>query len=183
MQEFLERYPEVLKRTFETGAHFPCVFPKFRLAGDFVPDFVIVGHRSRWLWNVDFVEIEPAALALERPMFNQSEQTANRLRDAETQVLHWVSWMKDNEQTFFLPKVLEKLKAVDAWDAKPDYYQLSDPPRQGMDVGYHIVIGRRANFDKWADRYRQTQWNQRIEVLPWDRLLDNACSVFNGLTS
>ena len=39
LQDFLEKHPEVLLRTFDHGAYFPTLFPKFRLADEFNSGF------------------------------------------------------------------------------------------------------------------------------------------------
>lgn len=46
LQSFLKEHPEILVSTFNQGAHYPMVLPKFRLADELIPDFVMVGRRS-----------------------------------------------------------------------------------------------------------------------------------------
>ena len=77
LQEFLEAHPSIVRQAFDGGSYYPTVFPKFSLAGEFIPDFVMIGHRSSWMWTVDLIEIEPSVL--ERPLFNRADQPTGRL--------------------------------------------------------------------------------------------------------
>ena len=126
LQEFLQKHPEIIIHAFEAGAHLSTVFPKFRLADDFIPDFVMIGHRSSWSWDVDLIEIEPAIL--NGPLFNKSNQSTGRLRVAESQITKWQVWMKAKED-FFVQRALDKLKEVGAWDKIPKFYYLSNGNR------------------------------------------------------
>ena len=83
LQKFLESHPDIMRDTFNAGSYYATVFPQFSLAGEYIPDFVMIGHRSSWMWTVDLIEMEPSVL--ERPLFNKSDQSTGRLRDAEGQ--------------------------------------------------------------------------------------------------
>jgi hypothetical protein len=175
LQEFLKTHPAILSRAFYQGAFYPTVFPKFELSNDFVPDFVIVAHRSSWSWDVDLIEIEPPVI--EGGLFNQKRQPKGRLRDAEAQITDWQNWMRQYEQSIFVPTALEALKGKGAWDGRPEYYKLSNDTWQAMTVWHRIIIGRRTDFSDWGDKYRRTKWEEsgnRIEIVPWDRLLEVA---------
>jgi hypothetical protein len=172
LQTFLENHTEVLVRAFSQGAQYPVVIPKFRLAGSFIPDFVMIGHRSSYSWDVDLIEIEPAIL--ERPLFNQERQSTGRLRGAESQITDWQNWMRANGE-LFTRSVLQELKSRQAWDARPQFYNLSNGTSQDMVVWYRIIIGRRSDFEGWGNQYRTNTWdrsNHREEIVTWDRLLD-----------
>lgn len=172
LQKFLERYPEILVRTFFQGAFEQKVFPKFELADDFVPDFVMIGQRSDYSWDVDLIEIEPAVYTMS--LFNQSRQSTGRLRDAEAQIRDWQVWMRNNSD-FFISRALRELKACHAWDRNPESYNLSNGTNQNMGIWYRIVIGRRTDFNGWGDNYRNNTWEEsghRIEIVTWDRLLE-----------
>ncbi len=171
LQKFLEANPSILKRAFNGGSYFPTVFPKFSLAGEFIPDFVMIGHRSSWVWTVDLIEIEPSVL--DKPLFNKKDQPTGRLRDAENQIFKWQTWMEINRDTFFVSKALNLLKERGAWDAEPKFYQLSEGTHQWMHIRYRIVIGRRELFGRWGNTYRSQKYDQQhIEIVPWDRLLE-----------
>lgn len=170
LQRFLEAHPEVIEDTFDSGSYFTTVFPQFSLAGEYVPDFVMIGHRSNWMWNVDLIEIEPSVL--EKPLFNKAKQAAGRLRDAEGQVDKWKAWMGGYKDSIFVPKALEKLKQRRAWDERPEFYHLSEGNRQTIDVWYRIIIGRRQHFEGWGNKYRDLRYAQHVEIVPWDRLLE-----------
>ena len=168
LQEFLEANPYVIQTTFNAGSSYPTVFPKFSLAEEYIPDFVMIGHRSVWMWTVDLIEIEPAVL--ERPMFNRAGQSTGRLRDAEGQVSKWKAWMGKYEKTYFIPKALKMLKELRAWDAEPRFYELR--PYHPVHVWYRIVIGRRKDFEGWGNDYRELKYRDHVEIVPWDRLLE-----------
>lgn len=172
LQNFLDKHQKILVGTFNQGAYYSTVFPKFTLADEFTPDFVMIGHRSFYSWDVDLIEIEPAVF--DRPLFNKKGQSTWRLRDAETQITNWQSWMKKHRD-YFVTKALEKLKEKKAWDDKPKFYNLSYGTYQDITVWYRIIIGRRKDFVEWGNQYRNTKWeesNHRIEIVSWDRLLD-----------
>ena len=179
LQLFLEKHPEILRRTFNLGAAFPTVFPKFCLADEFIPDFAIIGHRSSWMWNVDLIEIEPANL--DGPLFNKKRQSTGRLRDAESQIKDWQAWMAKYGDTVFVRRALKMLKERQAWDKRPEFYHLPDGvTSQAMTVMYRIVIGRRTDFEGWGTEYQELIWREsghRIEIVPWDRLLDKAKQI------
>ena len=137
-----------------------------------MPDFVMIGHRSVWLWEVHLIEIEPALLP--KPIFTQAGHSSGRLLGAERQISDWREWMEKNRNAYFVDKALKCLRERGAWDAQPSYYNLSDGTSQHMNVWYHIVIGRREQF-KEQDGYRfLKQQNEHVEIVPWDRLLEHA---------
>jgi hypothetical protein len=176
LQAFLKRYPRILIDTFNQGAQYPTVFPKFKLADELIPDFITIGRRSGTQytsWDVDLIEIEPSILA--KPLFNKKGQITGRLRDAEGQIIKWQQWMKINEQRIFVPKALKELKRKHAWDEHPQFYNPSHHMHQSMLISYRIIIGRRKDFGDIGDEYRINKWEEsgrRFEIVPWDRLLD-----------
>ncbi len=168
LQKFLEDNPRILIFSFYQGAKGPTVFPKFRLADDFIPDFVVIGARSYGgSWDVDLVEIEPAVL--DRPLFNSKGQSAGRLRDAEGQITKWQTWMAQYGQSVFVPKALNALKAIRAWDFWPELYQPLRGTYYHFIPHYRIVIGRRTDFTGWGDQYRANAKNNGIDIATWDR--------------
>lgn len=174
LQKFLETHKELLISTFNQGAYFSTVFPKFELGDELIPDFVMVGHRSRWSWDVNLIEIEPAIL--NKPLFNKQRQSTGRLRTAEGQIQDWQMWM-NKHSGYFTTRMLQELKKIGAWDKKPQFYELSDGTNQSMTVWYRIVIGRRNDFQGQGDEYRRHKSQEsgnRVEIVTWDRLLDKA---------
>ncbi len=173
LQLFLEKHPRILIRTFNEGAHYPTVFPKFHLADQFVPDFVMIGHRSVWSWDVNLIEIEPALCG--RPLFNRGRQSTGRLRIAEAQIADWQAWMEKYRDGCFVPRALEELKKVKAWDKTPGFYSLSDGNHQTLTAWYRIIVGRRHDFQGWGTKYQNLKWTEsghRVEIVTWDRLLE-----------
>lgn len=182
LQTFLERNPRILISTFNQGAQYPAILPKFRLAGELIPDFVMIGRRSGTQytsWDVDLIEIEPPII--DGGLFNKKGQSKGRLRDAETQIMQWQQWMKTKEQTYFVGKALEELKKEHFWDKDPQFYNPSNHMHQSMLISYRIIIGRRENFGDTGDKYRVHKWEEssrRFEIVPWDRLLEQ-CQLLN----
>lgn len=178
LQSFLERHPDIIVNTFNQGAYYPVVFPKFHLADEFIPDFIMIGHRSVGPWNVDLIEIEPAVL--DTPLFNKQHQSTGRLRIAEGQVTQWQIWIERN-RGFFLQRAIDKILEEHAWDESFCFHTATRNDVNFM-VWYRIVIGRRKDFDTWGNRYRTNKWrnsSNRVEIVPWDRLLDKAKQIGN----
>ena len=176
LQSFLEKHPDILVRCFNQGAYYSTVFPKFRLSDEFIPDFVMIGHRSVWSWDVDMIEIEPSVN--KEGLFNNQRQSKERLRGAEAQIKDWQAWMKKYGDNVFIPRALEKLKEKKAWDKEPKFYNLNGP-FQWMTVWYRIIIGRRHHFEGWGTTYQSLIWEEsghRKEIVTWDRLLDKVNS-------
>jgi len=176
LQSFLERHPNVIVNTFCQGAQYPVVFPKFRLADELIPDFVMIGHRSGASWDVDLIEIEPAVL--NESLFNRKRQPKGRLRTAEGQVAQWQVWI-ERQREFFVRRAIDKILNEHAWDESPFFHAAT---RNDISVmfWYRIVIGRRTDFDTWGNRYRTNKLREtrnRVEIVTWDRLLDKARQI------
>ena len=174
LQKFLEEHLEILICTFSQGAFYPFVFPKFHLSDEFIPDFVIVGHRSVWSWDVDLIEIEPAAFN-DQTLFNKQGQSTGRLRMSETQIRNWQDWMRKNKDSIFVPRALDKLKSAKVWDEHPEFYKPSDGTHQHLIVWYRIIIGRKKDFERSRINYQNSCWENsghRVEIVTWDRLLE-----------
>jgi hypothetical protein len=134
----------------------------------------MIGHRSSWSWDVDLIEIEPAVL--KESLFTQNNLSTGHLRIAEGQITNWQVWM-NAKKDFFVQRAVEKLKEVGAWNAHPKFYNLSNGNSQSMLVMYRIIIGRRKDFEGWGNKYQNIIWDRsghRIEIVPWDRLLDKS---------
>jgi len=181
LQSFLERHPDIIVNTFSQGAHYSVVFPKFRLADEFIPDFVMIGHRSGTSWDVDLIEIEPAVL--NGKLFNKQRQTTGRLRIAEKQVTDWQIWIERNRE-FFVRRVIDRILEEHLWHRSPFFNAVTRNDISFI-VWYRIVIGRRTDFDTWGNRYRTNVWrnsSNRVDIVTWDRLLDKAkqADLVNG---
>ena len=175
LQSFLENHPDIIS-TFCQGAYYPVVFPKFHLADELIPDFVMIGHRSASSWDVDLIEIEPAVL--NEPLFNKKHQSTGRLRIAEGQVTEWQVWMERN-RGFFVQRAIDKILEKHAWD---ESFRFDTATRNDVSimVWYRIIIGRRTDFDTWGNRYRTNKFREtsnRVEIVTWDRLLDKAKQI------
>jgi hypothetical protein len=124
LQSFLEAHPDILINTFFQGAHYPVIFPKFNLADERTPDFVMAAHRSGPLWDVDFIEIEPAVL--KEKLFNKQRQSTGRLRIAEGQITDWQVWIEKHKD-FFIRRAIEKIRENHVWDKSPFFTSATGP--------------------------------------------------------
>jgi len=176
LQGFLEEHPDVILNTFSQGAYYSVVFPKFHLADEFIPDFVMIGHRSAASWDVDLIEIEPAVL--NGKLFNKQRQTTGRLRIAEKQVTDWQIWIERNRE-FFVRRAIDRILGEHAWDRNP-FFHAATRNEGDLMVWYRIVIGRRTDFNTWGNRYRTNKLREtgnRVDIVTWDRLLDKARQI------
>ena len=176
LQSFLERHPDIIVNTFSQGAYYSVVFPKFRLADEFIPDFVMTGHRSGASWDVDLIEIEPAVL--NGKLFNKQRQTTGRLRIAEKQVTDWQIWIERNRE-FFVRQAIDRILEEHLWDRSPFFNAVTRNDISFI-VWYRIVIGRRTDFNTWGNRYRTNKLREtsnRVDIVTWDRLLDKARQI------
>ena len=176
LQSFLEKHPDIIVNTFYQGAHYPVVFPQFHLADEFIPDFVMIGHRSGVSWDIDLIEIEPALL--NDKLFNKQRQTKGRLRLAEKQVTDWQIWIERNKE-FFVQRVIDRILEEHLWNGSPFFNTVT---RNDVSVmfWYRIVIGRRTDFNTWGNRYRTNKLREtsnRVDIVTWDRLLDKARQI------
>ncbi len=172
LQSFLEQHPDIIGHTFAHGLY-AVLFPKFRLADEFIPDFVRIGQTSAPDCDVDLIEIEPAVL--NEKLFNKKHESTGRLRIAEGQITQWQVWMERNRE-FFERRVLDRISSEHVWDDTP-FFEATTRHNLTFMVCYRIIIGRRTNFDTWGNRYRTNVYRNssgRVEIVTWDRLLDNA---------
>ena len=173
LQSFLEEHPNIIVSTFYQGAQYPVVFPKFRLANELIPDFVMIGHRSAASWDVDLIEIKPAIL--NEKLFNSQRQPTGHLRTAEGQVTRLQVWIERTRE-FFVRQAIDKILEEHAWDNSP-FFSAATRNDISFMVWYRIVIGRRTDFNTWGNRYRTSKLIEtinRVEIVTWDRLLDKA---------
>ena len=167
IQNFLSHHPAVLLSTFgHPWAVNECI-PKMKLGIEYVTDFVIVTGQS-YSYDITLIELEPP---LAKP-FTSSGKYARRLNDAMGQLNDWFSWIEMN-RAYFLNTVSKSMKSL---------YGASQVGRviNGNDQIFFsskIVIGRRAMLSE-ADNLRRSavyaSTNKKIEIVPYDRLLDVA---------
>ncbi len=170
LQKYLENNPEIISKTFHEGAQNPLVIPLYKLANNYITDFIFVGVRSYGSLDVHLIEIEPAIN--EKPLFNNSNQSTGRLRVAEGQIMDWRTWMNEYEN-FFKVQLINTIKKLGRWDNNLLSKITTNAIRHDI-IYYHIIIGRRKDFDGEGDKYRHTyqaRSGNREEIATWDRLL------------
>jgi len=165
LQAMLEERPGLLLYAL-VGGFYPAatprsaLFPKVRLGEKHETDFAFVNTNSagaRWV----LVEIERS----HAPIFTQKGDPSADLTHALRQVTDWRTWIQDNrayaENAF--NELLRMTELHHKWGTR-----LQDPK-------YYVVIGRRAGLTEDMNRRRLTMCEQNagLEIVTWDRLLDD----------
>ncbi|MFZ2630352.1 MAG: Shedu anti-phage system protein SduA domain-containing protein [Desulfosalsimonadaceae bacterium] len=162
-QEYLSRNTEISVKAFFPVGSYLC-FPKFRFGLDFVSDFILVQ-----LWSTTtrilLIELEPPTVT----PFNRNGTFGRRLNGAIQQVISWNAWIRDNNQ-HFIDLIARKVQRDN-----PNSYSAISTRLKYNTILSKIIIGRRAHLSdkdntQRAAFYLDTQ--ERIEILPYDRLLD-----------
>lgn len=160
-QQYLACHQPLLIRALGFWGQQECI-PKFKFGNDYVSDFVIVSPYS-YRTAVALVELEPPTA---RP-FTKDGKYAERLNDAIGQVNDWLAWIRQNND-YFLRCLAARLQAPE------DAYRNMLRDRL-LEVIGRIVIGRRSMMSEHDDLRRGSLYDQtsgRIEIIPYDRLLD-----------
>ncbi|MEV6362146.1 Shedu anti-phage system protein SduA domain-containing protein [Nocardia asteroides] len=150
LQKVLEQYPELLA-PLVTGNHGTWVIPQTRLAGTYIPDFVIAGITSAGIEWV-LIELETPAVRLHT---NDNGYTA-QVRHGMKQIKDWRGWLENN---------------LDMARRPQSEHGLGLPGIRARPRG--IVIASRSSGPTMdVDRTRQDTYDEeRIEVMTYDRLV------------
>jgi hypothetical protein len=166
LQEIFVKYPYILLRQFNGAWNYYTIIPQFGLAGQYIPDFLIISGDSG-CWHLYFIELEsPKA-----KVFNKDGKPSRQLATAQRQITDWAMWLSANKD-FLIQRLSELLPA---WMAKTGGTtpSLLDK-RQHIDVGYHIVIGRRMEMSE-QDKMRRAYWSPTPystgTIVSYDRFL------------
>jgi len=164
-QSYLSLHSNILVKAFFSIGTYLC-FPKFRFGSEFVSDFVLVQ-----LWStttrIVLIELEPPTVI----PFNKNGSYGKRLNGAVQQVTSWNAWIRENNG-YFLDSIARKVQ-----DDRPESFSAISTRLRYNIILSKIIIGRRAHLSevdnsRRAAFYLDTQ--ERIEILPYDRLLDVA---------
>jgi Domain of unknown function (DUF4263)/CHAT domain len=145
--------------------------PKFQLGTDYVSDFVVVTGQS-FHYDIALVKLESPF----DPPFPQEGKRNQRLNTALEEVNDWFSWIHENEDYFLrsLTKVMSGGYGA-SQIANSRHNRFRDNGRYRELVSAKIVIGRRSMLTEDDNKRRATildQTSRRIEILPYDRLLE-----------
>jgi hypothetical protein len=145
--------------------------PQFQLGTDYVSDFVVVTGQS-FHYDITLVKLESPF----DPPFTQEGRRNQRLNTALEEVNDWFSWIHENEDYFLrsLTKVMSNGYGANQI-ANSRQNRFRDNGRYRELVSAKIVIGRRSMLTEDDNKRRATildQTSRRIEILPYDRLLE-----------
>jgi hypothetical protein len=145
--------------------------PKFQLGTDYVIDFVVITGQS-FHYDIALVKLESPF----DPPFTQEGRRNQRLNTALEEVNDWFSWIHENED-YFLRSLTKAMSdgygASQVADSRRNRFR--DNGRYREFVSAKIVIGRRSILTEDDNKRRATildQTSRRIEILPYDRLLE-----------
>lgn len=145
--------------------------PKFPLGADYTSDFVVVTGQS-FHYDIALVKLESPF----DPPFVKDGKRSQRLNQALEQVNDWFSWIHENED-YFLRSLTKAMQ--DGYGASQisslHRNRFRDNGRYRELISARIVIGRRSMLTEEDNKRRATildQTSKRIEILPYDRLLE-----------
>lgn len=148
LQEFLTKYPFILKEQLPHGTH---VVPKFKFGGKYVSDFLVSDVTSGGTFWV-LVELEPVGVAL----VTKDGQLSQRVREGVQQVRDWRTWLQRNRDFAIRPVSEDGLGLGDI---------------QGI-WGW-VIVGRRSQVTPRFNQLRQQVADEsNIEIKTYDRLLE-----------
>jgi Domain of unknown function (DUF4263) len=146
---------------------------KFRLAEQFVPDFLLVGLQSYSNCPrpmVAFIEIE----RVDMPLFTKNGDPTSQLTHAIRQVTDWREWVQNNRP--YLKATLQKTLAESELRDCEDYLRYDrrfDLIADGVSDRYFVFAGRRHSMSLSA-RLRLAQMNEAftyyLRVMTYDAL-------------
>lgn len=145
--------------------------PEFRLGSDYISDLIVVTGQS-FHYDIALVKLESPL----DPPFIQNGKRSQSLNSAFEQVNDWFSWIHENED-YFLRSLTKAMQ--DGYGARQISRSYSDGFRSNGRyreiISAKIVIGRRDMLTEEDNKRRATildQTSKRIEILPYDRLLE-----------
>ena len=164
-QRYLAEHSNILIKAFFPIGTYLC-FPKFRFGTEFVSDFVLLQ-----LWStttrIVLIELEPPTST----PFNRDGRFGRRLNGAIQQVTSWNAWIRENS-TYFLDSLARRVQ-----DSKPESYSAVSTRLRYNTILSKIIIGRREHLTDTDNKRRAAlhlDSQERIEIIPYDRLLDVA---------
>lgn len=171
VQEYLTSNSHVVLAAFGSQWAVNECIPKFQLGTDYVIDFVVITGQS-FHYDIALVKLESPF----DPPFTQEGRRNQRLNTALEEVNDWFSWIHENED-YFLRSLTKAMSdgygARQVADSRRNRFR--DNGRYREFVSAKIVIGRRSILTEDDNKRRATILDQtlrRIEILPYDRLLE-----------
>lgn len=160
--QFLAKNEWILKDAFGTRFIVNECFSKFRLGNSYITDFLIVSGQSGY-YEITLIELEPPTA---KP-FKNNGAYALRLNQANKQINEWLTWCENYNQ-LLRDSISKQMKS------KYGAEQIKNNSKR-IFIKSKIIIGRRSMLSEDDNNMRNvilSQTNQRLEILPYDRLLD-----------
>lgn len=171
VQEYLNFNSHVVLAAFGSQWAVNECIPKFQLGADYISDFVVVTGQS-FHYDIALVKLESPF----DPPFTPDGKRNQQLNNALEQVNDWFSWIHENEDYFLrsLTKAMHSGYGASQITRKARSW-FRDDGRYRELISAKIVIGRRSMLTEEDNKRRATildQTSKRIEILPYDRLLE-----------
>lgn len=164
-QRYLTEHSNILIKAFFPIGTYLC-FPKFRFGTEFVSDFVLLQ-----LWStttrIVLIELEPPTAT----PFNKDGSFGKRLNGAIQQVTSWNAWIRENS-AYFQDSLEKRVQ-----QSKLESYSAVSTRLKYNTILSKIIIGRRNHMTDSDNKQRAAlhlESQERIEIIPYDRLLDVA---------
>lgn len=171
VQRYLTSNSDVVLAAFGSQWAVNECIPKFQLGADYTSDFVVVTGQS-FHYDIALIKLESPF----DPPFLKDGKRGQRLNQALEQVNDWFSWLHENED-YFLRSLTKAMQ--DGYGASqissPHRNRFRDNGRYRELISAKVVIGRRSMLTEEDNKRRATildQTSRRIEILPYDRLLE-----------
>ena len=161
----------IAKKAYSFGHHDLYLFPEFELNASYKPDYVLVGGNSDG-YHFIFIELENPYGRISKADGDFGEVLVKGIHQVEL----WRQFIES--QWASLSKIFQKaLKEGDP--SLPNEFYQYDATR----IHFAVIALRRANFaSEFARRKRRNFLEQRIRVMHYDNLLDQARLVLGEIT-
>lgn len=155
------------------GGHDDRVISEFKLGTKYRADFIVL-HSYSGVWEINFVELEPANVLL----FNSKGNPSERLNGALQQIRDWKEFVSDSPSALKdeIAKVAKEHHILDPeYSFREDLTEFSDVGLQDRDMhfryNYHIVCSRKSINTQDHLKKKGAFFNEQINVATYDRLL------------
>ena len=154
--------PLSILKDYDFGHHDAYVVPEFAMGSEYKADYLLIGKNSLG-WNYIFVEFEGVNCRFKQ---NNKRDVTKEVRNGITQIREWRKWIDCCKDYF------EKTigKEIDDYNIPTWVFH------------YCLVVGRRKEMDDEANSLRgQIQSESGIQIITYDRLVDNIRLLSNGI--
>ncbi|OUL18315.1 hypothetical protein BV372_34290 [Nostoc sp. T09] len=178
VQRYLTSHLQIFLTAFGNRWEVNECIPEFHLGADYISDFIVVTGQS---FHYDIILVK-----LESPFdlpFTKDGKRTQRLNNALEQVNDWFTWIHDNEDYFLrsLAKGMQDIYGAGQISSS-HRNRFRDNGRYREFISAKIVIGRRGMLTEEDNKRRATildQTSKKIEILPYDRLLETETRLRN----